>query len=231
MIEGSAQETTGLVRRGPALSLLGGLLAVALLLAACGRPLPEQRLQGVVLDTGYHLTLHGDLDTPRLGVAIESELARQAAAWSRFVEAQARWQGARRLPGARPPPPWPPVLGHAWLVDRLHERLLAEGVETFLVEVGGIRRGRGAWPVALPGEDRRLTLEDEALVSLVWHEPDGPHRLSVVADGALAALALAWQGRAAGGDGLSHPGTWVVTSPTGERLSEAMAARLGPTTE
>ncbi|GAA0557240.1 hypothetical protein ACFQH5_12645 [Halomonas salifodinae] len=233
MIEGSARRKTGLVRRGPALLLFGGILATALLFSACGRAPQDHRLQGVVLDTGYHLTLHGDLDVPRLEVAIESELVQQAARWTAFGQAMASWRRPGVLPGMSPPSPWPDVLGHAWLVDRLHQRLQGEGLDEFLVEVGGIRRGQGAWWVALPGEDRRLELDDEALASLVWRDAERRQRLSVVADSALEALSLAWRWQAETfpehAVSWSHPALWVVTTPAGtdERMSGAMATRLG----
>ena len=185
MIPLASRRFPGLAHRGPALFLFVLLLLpVMTLLSACRSQHQEQehQLQGSVLGTGYHLTLYADLDEREretLKVGIQGELA--------YIERQSDLLLAALGLAFAPYPAWlanaPQSLMdelarllHAAAVDRLTRHLKAQGMQSALVELGGMVRTLGAPPgrdwtlslahVGLPGngEVSHVTLRDAALV-------------------------------------------------------------------
>lgn len=183
MIPLASRRFPGLAHRGPALFLfILLLLPVMTLLSACRSQQQEHQLQGSVLGTGYHLTLYADLDEPQreaLKAGIQGELADIEQHGERLLAALGLAFAPYPAWLANAPQSLMDELArllHAAAVDRLTRHLKAQGMQSALVEVGGMVRTLGAPPgrdwtlslahVGLPGsgEAPRVTLRDAALV-------------------------------------------------------------------
>ncbi|WP_163560100.1 FAD:protein FMN transferase [Halomonas sp. NO4] len=176
MIPLAVRRHPGLAHRGPALFMFLAVVMPIALLSACRHPSQEHQFQGAALDTGYHLTLYADLDAAArdaLRADIQGELERleQHYAWLRWLAVLPGWTA--NPADARGLAP----LMHARAVDRLAERLQAQGVEHAMIEVGGQVRTfdhprRQGWRLALDhaalpedASPSRLRLRHAALVT------------------------------------------------------------------
>ncbi len=180
MISLAVRRYPGLALR-PALFLCALLMPVALL-GGCRQQGDWQHLEGVALDTGYHITLNGDLQAAErdlLMAAIQGELASLEtesetlrglllAGWPTRDAAQLPFLASllEALRGAE----------QARAVDRLDAVLAEFGIDHAMVELGGVVRTRGQagrrpWRLALDrsGLDDApappLRLRDAALVT------------------------------------------------------------------
>ncbi|MFY0990398.1 FAD:protein FMN transferase [Halomonas sp. C05BenzN] len=168
---------------GPALFLFTLVMLPMSLLAGCRSQPPLHQFEGTALGTGYHITLHADLDDrarERLQAGIQGELVSLEQDLARL-----------RVPLRHARGPLPAGVGsdstslaqrllqmaRALAVDRLVALLLDHAVEHAMIELGGMVRvrgpaGRRAWRLALdragmPREEGpRLRLADAALVRL-----------------------------------------------------------------
>lgn len=200
---------SGLALYGPARFLLA--VSVVLGLSACREQSNEHYLHGTALETGYHITLHADLDQAEIAeleAGIQGELATLERRRSAFT--QALDAAFDRF--------WIPASGlrhetdraaHSLAVDRLTHWL--EGYrlapDAMLVEVGGVQRGQGKHPekgwrlsleqAGLPGADgaRHLRLRDAALVQRFARQDvvplvalTTPLAISVIAPSAVEAM-------------------------------------------
>lgn len=168
---------------GPALFLLALVLLPVALLVGCRSQPQLHQFEGTALDTGYHITLHADLDDGArelLGAGIQGELVSLEQDLARLL---LPLRQARRalLPGAAndddPLVDSLVQMSRALAVDRLDALLENRGIEHAMLELGGVVRTRGQdggrpWRLALdrPGIPERetswLRLGDAALVHL-----------------------------------------------------------------
>ncbi len=241
MISLAARRHPGLAMR-PALFLFA-LLMPLLLLVGCRKHGEWFQLEGVALDTGYHITLNGDLGE---GDALLVEAAIQGALASLDSELAFLQAFMSRPPLPRPLAPaeaagderrLEPLSEHLQVlaVDRLFRVLDDFGIANALVELGGVQRasgmaGRHPWRVRLPRtgvgepEEPVLRLQDAALVTRDAPQPQGGD--APVAARILGATVLAQDAEAADrlarkllvaapDDILEHPARLVVLTPRG----------------
>lgn len=243
MIAVASWRPTGLAR-GPALLLLGLLsLAVVSLLSGC-RESKVQRLelQGSILDHGYHFTLYVDSRGARdvssadvLQVAIQSELVHLENADSAFGDQLQRLTGvvaALPLGSAAPGPRLQAIyrmLGHAWLIDQLAERLDEHAVAGYFLEVGGTVRVNGE---QAGGRPWRFALEHPQAVSTplnqqnsaAWLLPLDCHALASAGDFRDRWHGLLGRAETPASWWLSNDRTWILeTHVIDERALEAAA--------
>lgn len=163
---------------------------LAIFLTACRDQSNAYFIQGAALGTGYHVTLHTDLDTTQVAI-LEASIQGDLAALERLrSELEHIDTTAFRLFGLALPTPSRPGIDR-WLqviaVDRLTQRLAThDGIEAVMVEVGGVLRGHGVPPgggwrvslgqVGLPAVEasRQVRLQDVALVQRFVNPPRVP---------------------------------------------------------
>ncbi|PXX97489.1 FAD:protein FMN transferase [Halomonas sp. LBP4] len=167
---------------GPALFLLALLLPVTLLVG-CRSQSPLHQFEGTALGTGYHITLHADLDEgarERLVAGIQGELVNLEQDLARLLVPLRQARRALLSGAANDDDPLADSLlqmSRALAVDRLDALLENRGIEHAMLELGGVVRTRGQtggrpWRLALdrPGlpeqEASWLRLGDAALVHL-----------------------------------------------------------------
>ncbi|MFW6344876.1 MAG: FAD:protein FMN transferase [Halomonas sp.] len=160
--------------------MLFALLMPVALVGGCRQPGEWQLLEGVALDTGYHITLNGVLqaaERDRLSAAIQGELASLESEFETLQRLLLAGWPMRDVAQRPPLAALEALLGaqQARAVDRLDGVLAVFGIEHAMIELGGVVRARGQagrhpWRVAL---DRawlddlptaRLRLRDTALV-------------------------------------------------------------------
>lgn len=240
MISLAARRHPGLANR-PALFLFALLMPLALL-TGCRQQGEWHFFEGVALDTGYHITLHGDLgagETALLEAAIQGELASLEAELDILRRLLA---GAGMAGIGLPAPVLPEALRQrlqARALDRLALVLGEFGVSNALVELGGGVRalgmaGRRPWRVRLPrtglavDPDSALRLDDAALVSRSAASPSREGEaeasrvlaVSAVAQSAEAAdrLARGLLGAPLSQSAMEQPLRLVVLTPRGITL-------------
>ncbi|WP_404297874.1 FAD:protein FMN transferase [Halomonas sp.] len=183
----------------PALFLFALLMPLAMLMGC--RPQGEwHQLEGVVLGTGYHITLNGDLDEGDVAL-VEAAILGELASLDSHMQVLDGLLEASHLPCLAEPPSGMTnalVRGqlHALAVDRLFGVFDAFGIANAMVELGGVQRasgtnGRHPWRVRLPrsGPDGTpepvLRLQDAALVTR-----SAPKLERIVAPGTARSLAV-----------------------------------------
>lgn len=177
---------------GPALFLLA-LLVPASLMSGCRQQSVWQDLEGVVLETGYHITLNGDLQDEGhyllLVAAIQGELASLESEFAALHGLLLSSLPLRDTRAAEFPAPLIEALREvqqARAVDRLDSVLAEFGFEHAMIELGGVVRTRGSggrqpWRLALGSGglsealEPSLMLSDAALVTRLALGQAGRH--------------------------------------------------------